>query len=100
MRHAGLELIRDGTDIVEAAAGQTCNRETIARQAMQKTLTVTSMDFAEISDMIGESELIRKVLLKILRFRDQEVTKKETTKILSWLHFDSTAGDKTIARYK
>jgi len=60
MRH-GLELIRDGAggSIVEAAVGQTCNRETIAKSLqLHKTLTVTSVDFAEISDMIGESELM------------------------------------------
>ena len=37
--------------------GMTCNRETVAKQ-MHKTMTVTSVDFAEISDMIGDSELI------------------------------------------
>ena len=53
----GYELIREGSAVVEAAPGQTCNRETIAK-ALHKTLTVSSIDFAEISDMIGESELI------------------------------------------
>jgi len=53
----GYELLREGTSLLEAEPGMTCNRETVKKQ-MHKTLTVTSVDFAEISDMIGDSELI------------------------------------------
>jgi len=56
---SGYELVREGMGLLEAEPGQSCNRETVSRQvALTKTMTVTSVDFAEISDMIGDSELI------------------------------------------
>ena len=55
---SGYELVREGMGLLEAEPGQSCNRETVSRQvALTKTMTVTSVDFAEISDMIGDSEL-------------------------------------------
>lgn len=53
----GYELIRDKNSVVEAEAGRTCNRASVSK-IIKKTMTMTSIEFSTISEMIGESELM------------------------------------------
>ncbi len=51
-----MEVIRPGMVLVEDDAGKTCNRETVAR-LVRKTLTYSSIDFDDTTEMIGQSEV-------------------------------------------
>lgn len=59
IEHCGLELIREGRDAVEAEAGRTANRATIAKLGKQH-LSMCSVDFNVMCPMIGDSELMDK----------------------------------------
>ena len=54
----GYELIREGMKVLEEEAGKGCNRETIAKAKLTKLMTLTSEDFEQNTDIIGESELM------------------------------------------
>ena len=57
IERAGLELVREGRSAVEAEAGRTVNRATIAKLA-NSHMSMGSVDFGQIAPMVGESELL------------------------------------------
>ena len=57
VERAGLELVREGRSAVEAEAGRTVNRATIAKLA-NSHMSMGSVDFGQIAPMVGESELL------------------------------------------
>jgi len=59
IERAGLELVREGRSAVEAEAGRTVNRATIAKLA-NSHMSMGSVDFGQIAPMVGESELLVK----------------------------------------
>ena len=65
VERAGLELVREGRAAVEAEAGRTVNRATIAKLA-NSHMSMGSVDFGQIAPMVGESELLGTV--HILRY--------------------------------
>ena len=54
----GYELIRPGQKVIEEEAGRTSNRETIAKYQFSKAMTMTSVDFENVSELEGKSELM------------------------------------------
>ena len=54
----GYELIREGMKVLEEEVGKACNRETIAKAKLSKLMTMTSEDFEQNTEIIGNSELM------------------------------------------
>ena len=59
IERAGLELVREGREAVEAEAGRTVNRASVSK--LEKShMSFASVDFCVLNPMIGDSELMSK----------------------------------------
>ena len=68
IERAGLELVREGRSAVEAEAGRTVNRATIAKLA-NSHMSMGSVDFGQIAPMVGESELLGTSIYYVITFK-------------------------------
>lgn len=59
IERAGLELVREGREAIEAEAGRTVSRATVAKLDKQH-LSFASVDFGSIAPIVGDSELMEK----------------------------------------
>ena len=58
IERSGYEVIRPGVKLIEEEIGNACNRESVSKM-LKKNLTMASVDFDLISEMIGVSEIIK-----------------------------------------
>ena len=59
IERAGLELVREGREAVEAEAGRTVNRASVSK--LEKShMSFASVDFCVLNPMVGDSELMSK----------------------------------------